>query len=191
MSDHPPSGCKAGKAHVEGDYGHLDESDSLVENNRPDAADVLEDAVLLVGDIVHVLSVATVRDARKTEGRPCQRQCLQPVSDAMPRRENSIGVERYKSEYHQCIVQAPAYSLTESSKAKTGQGYCDHEGHGYCIGSDESRSPRFEPIELRRRPSRGHGHSFPRVGSHHTDGLEEAFCNPIIFLIGSRLPNEC
>ena len=83
MNDHPPSGCKAGQAHVKGDDRHLNESDSLVENNRPDAADVLEDAVLLVGDIVHVLSVATVRDARKTEGRPCQRQYLQPVSEAM------------------------------------------------------------------------------------------------------------
>ncbi|KAI4219276.1 MAG: hypothetical protein L6R36_008436, partial [Xanthoria steineri] len=97
MNDHPPTRCKAGQAHVEGDDGHLDESDSLVENNRPDAADVLEDAVLLIGDIVHVLSVATVRDARKTEGRPRQRQCLQPVSEAMPRRIKYWG-RRYKSE---------------------------------------------------------------------------------------------
>ena len=91
MNDHPPTRRKASQAHVEGDDGHLDESDSIVENNRPDAANVLEDAVLLVGDIVHVLSVATVRDACKTEGRPRQRQCLQPVSESNAEKSKVLG----------------------------------------------------------------------------------------------------
>lgn len=76
MNDHPPTGCQTGKAHIESDDGHLDEGDSRIENNRLYAANVLEYIVLVVSDIVHVLTDATMRDVGKAEGRPCYSQSL-------------------------------------------------------------------------------------------------------------------
>lgn len=68
--DHPPFRCKTREPHVESNDGHLDPCGCLVEHDGLSDGNVLEHAIFVVGNIVHMESRATIYDSAYAENWP-------------------------------------------------------------------------------------------------------------------------